>query len=301
MTRRGLVRCRSRGPVVPSSEPLPAAAPLDPPDPPASALQNLVLCMKWGTKYSPDYVNRLHRMVQRNLTLPFRLVCFTDDPAGLDPAIQTLPLPELGCRVPERTPGQWRKLALWGESLQGLEGVGLFIDLDSVIVGSLDAYFQHGSPDAVILERNWARPLSGLGQTSVFRFRIGSHPEILARFRRDPQGFADRFRFEQHFVTDCLGQPLNLWPRGWTRHFRLHCLGPDPLRFLRPARLPAGSRIITFPGGPNPGDVVQGKWRPDSPPYGGRRVHLRRQLRSGQWSSVREFVMPVEWIDRYWR
>lgn len=263
--------------------------------------QKLVLCIKWGSKYGPEYVNRLHNMVRRNLTPPFQLVCFTDDARGIDPAIHTLPLPELGCDPPQHSPGQWRKLGLWRKSLFGLQGIGLFIDLDSVIVNRLDAYFDYGDPKDVILERNWARPLSGLGQTSVFRFPIGSHPEILERFRKDPQQIADRFRFEQHFVTDCLGPQMKLWPRGWTRHFRLHCLGPDPLRFLRPARLPAGSRIITFPGGPNPGDVVRGKWAPDSPVYQGRRAHLWRYLKTRDWLSFRKFVMPVNWIEHYWR
>lgn len=267
----------------------------------AAQSEKLVLCMKWGTKYGPDYVNRLHSMLARNITPPFQLVCFTDDPKGIQSSIRILPLPDLGCAPPQRTPGQWRKLALWDQSLFDLKGIGLFIDLDSVIVDNLDAYFSYGNPDDVILERNWARPLSGLGQTSVFRFRIGSHPEILERFRSDPQRIADCFRFEQHFVTDCLGTGMRLWPRGWTRHFRLHCLGPDPLRFLRPARLPTGSRIITFPGGPNPGDVIAGKWRPNSPVYKGRRAHLWRHLKARDLSALRDFVMPVDWIKQYWR
>lgn len=260
----------------------------------------LILCMKWGTKYGPEYVNRLQRMAERHLGSPFQLVCLTDDPIGIDPVIRTLPLPDLGCEEPRHTRGKWRKVALWGAPLHDLQGTALFVDLDSVIVGALDPYFSHGDPESVVLERNWSRPLSGLGQTSVFRFRIGSHPEILERFRRNPQAIADRFRYEQHFVTDCLGRELRFWPRGWTRHFRLHCLGPIPLRYLRPARLPAGSRIITFPGGPNPSDVRLGKWKADSPAYAGRRAHLWRQLRQGDWGGVRRFVMPVAWLDRYW-
>lgn len=260
-----------------------------------------ILCMKWGRKYAADYVNRLQRMVARHITPPFQLVCLTDDTQGIDPAVRTLPLPELGCPEPTHTPGKWRKLALWGADLADLQGPALFIDLDSVIVASLDPYFSHGDPGAVILERNWARPLSGLGQTSVFRFPIGSHPEILERFRRDPQGVADRFRFEQHFVTDSLGEQLQFWPRGWTRHFRLHCLGPVPLRYLRPAQLPPGSRIVTFPGGPNPADVKEGRWKPDAPAYAGRRAHLRRHLAHGDWSALRRFAMPVPWIAEHWQ
>ena len=33
-----------------------------------------VLCMKWGTKYSADYVNTLYSMVARNMSRDFRFV-----------------------------------------------------------------------------------------------------------------------------------------------------------------------------------------------------------------------------------
>ncbi|MEB3332729.1 MAG: hypothetical protein VKI83_09605 [Synechococcaceae cyanobacterium] len=265
-----------------------------------SAATKLILCIKWGSKYDAEYVNRLNRMCGRHISPPYRLVCFTDNPAAIDADIQVLPLPELGCDPPQGTPGQWRKLGLWGAELHGLQGPALFIDLDSLIVDDLDPYFSYGEADDVILEHNWARPLSGLGQTSVFRFRIGSHPEILERFRSNPQAIGERFRYEQHFVTDCLGPALRFWPSGWTRHFRLHCLGPDPLRFVRPARLPRGSRIITFPGGPNPSEAREGRWRPNSPAYAGRRAHLQRVIGSGEWKLLRKFLMPVPWIDEHW-
>jgi hypothetical protein len=73
-----------------------------------------------------------------------------------------------------------------------------------------------------------------------------------------------------------------------------------PLRYLRPARLPAKSRIITFPGGPNPSDVKEGRWKPDSPAYAGRRAHLRRLLEQGDWRNLRRFAMPVPWIEQHW-
>ena len=46
-----------------------------------------VLCIKWGTKYGSDYVNRLYRMVGRHLRRPFRFVCLTDEPERIDPAV----------------------------------------------------------------------------------------------------------------------------------------------------------------------------------------------------------------------
>ena len=48
-----------------------------------------IFCMKWGTLYDATYVNRLHSMVKRNLTLPFTMVCFTDDETGIDQPVSS--------------------------------------------------------------------------------------------------------------------------------------------------------------------------------------------------------------------
>ena len=42
-----------------------------------------IICMKWGNKYGPDYVNKLYNMVSRNLTRDFRFICFTEDGTGI--------------------------------------------------------------------------------------------------------------------------------------------------------------------------------------------------------------------------
>ena len=44
-----------------------------------------VVCIKWGNKFGADYVNSLYRMVEKNLTIPHRFVCFTDNAEGIDP------------------------------------------------------------------------------------------------------------------------------------------------------------------------------------------------------------------------
>ena len=45
--------------------------------------QNIVLCMKWGTKYGADYVNLLYNMVKRHTTVDCKMVCLTDRTEGL--------------------------------------------------------------------------------------------------------------------------------------------------------------------------------------------------------------------------
>ena len=266
-----------------------------------------VVCVKWGTGYGPEYVNRLYGMVARHVTPPFRLVCLTDDRTGIRPEVECFDLPELGCPHPERTMGKWRKQVLWGDTLPGLEGVALFVDLDSVIVDSIDPYFEIGSDDDVYVARNWARPLQRLGQTSVFRFKVGAHAHILRDFRADPQGIADHYRFEQHYVTAAVRAGVKFWPEAWTRHFRLHCLPKFPLRYFVAARLPAGSRIVTFPGGPNPDDVMVGRWNKRVPPGLTPWQHLRatfvgeQRVDGRRWRHLQRFVLPVPWIEQHWR
>jgi hypothetical protein len=265
-----------------------------------------VVCVKWGTKYGPEYVNRLYGMVSRHLTPPFRFVCLADTAQGLRPEVEFFPLPELGCATPVGTLGKWRKQVLWGDSVPGLTGVALFIDLDSVIVGSLDGYFEFGDADDVIVARNWARPLERLGQTSVFRFRIGANAHLLADFRADPQAIADKYRFEQHYVTAAVTGGVKFWPEAWTRHFRLHCLPPFPLRYFKVARLPPDARIVTFPGGPNPDDVQVGRWHKGVPAHRSRWAHLSATFGGPRvdpklWRHLTRYVLPVPWIAEHWR
>jgi hypothetical protein len=267
-----------------------------------------VVCVKWGSMYGPEYVNRLYGMVARHLSAPFRLVCLTDDRSGIRPEVECFDLPELGVPHPQRTMGKWRKQVLWGATVPGLTTgePALFIDLDSVIVGSLDDYFSIGAPDDVYVARNWARPLEKLGQTSVFRFPVGGNAQVLEGFRADAQGVADRYQFEQHYVTAAVKGGVKFWPDAWTKHFRLHCLPKFPLRYFVAARLPRAARIVTFPGGPNPDDVVVGRWNKKAPPHRSRWEHLRaafgdERVDASRWRHVQRYVLPVRWIADHWR
>ena len=58
---------------------------------PATVTENkyFVLCLKHGTKYSADYVNRLYNMVKRNCRIDYEFVCMTEDANGLDSNIKS--------------------------------------------------------------------------------------------------------------------------------------------------------------------------------------------------------------------
>ena len=92
---------------------------------------NNVICMKWGDKYSADYVNILFNMVSRNLSIPFRFVCFTDDPKGINEQVEVFDLPSLNLpnNIPERG---WLKLTTFSKksnTLRKITGFRLLVTL----------------------------------------------------------------------------------------------------------------------------------------------------------------------------
>ncbi len=132
---------RRKGKDVPDS-PIPPIAPV-PQMPEVPGTERIVLCMKWGRLFSPDYVNVLFNACRRNLTGPFRFICLTEDAQGFAAGIEALPLPDVGLAPQEwYTKGVWPKLGLFLRDLHGLSGRYLFIDLDMVIAGPLDAFFE---------------------------------------------------------------------------------------------------------------------------------------------------------------
>lgn len=262
-----------------------------------------VICIKWGTKYGPEYVNRLYGMVARNITPPFRLYCFTDDGAGIRPEVQIRPLPDFEYTAPTNTLGKWPKSRLWGD-LGDVTGVVLFVDLDCVITGNLDPFFSFGDPEDTVLARNLSTPFEKLGQTSIYRMQVGRLAPLQQMFQADPQGIADTYRFEQRFVTRNAPGGIRFWPRGWVTHFRLQSVPHFPLNYVMSPRIPRGSRVVIFAGRINPHDAVNGRWGDGDPartPLDHLRAAFDGRRRHGLSRHLRHYLRPASWIARHWR
>ncbi|WP_201556114.1 glycosyl transferase [Psychrobacter sp. 72-O-c] len=262
-----------------------------------------IICIKWGTKYGADYANKLYGMVSRNITPPFRFVCFTDDKTDVRSEIECQELPPLDITMPTNTLGKWPKSRLWGEKLGDLTGNVLFLDLDVIIVDSLDPFFEYGKPEDIVLSYNPSNPLERLGQTSCFRFQVGSLISLQEKFKADPQGIADEYRFEQRFVTRNAPGGVKLFPKAWVAHFRRKCRQPFPLNYFKTPKIPKGSRIIIFPGDLYPTDAISGRYNPNA--ANNIKDHLKRIKEPKNLKKplrhLRHFILPVDWIEKYWK
>jgi len=215
-----------------------------------------VLCMKWGIKYGPEYVNRLASMVRRHLKMPHRFICMTDDPTGLDAGIEARPLPDFDDPGgPERG---WRKISIFRSPLFDLEGPTLFLDIDIVVVGALDEFFSY--PGEFLIIKDWVRPRRPTGNSSVFRFDAGTHPELLAKFMRDHARIRREVRNEQEYISRELyaAGKLSYWPAEWCVSFKYGCMARFPMNWWIAPKIPHGARVVVFHGQPNPPDAIAG-------------------------------------------
>lgn len=262
-----------------------------------------VICINWGERYGPPFINRLYASVARNITPPFSFTCFTDNPTGIRPEVCCEELPPLPIALPATSRGTWGKARLWNEHLGALKGYVLFLDLDLIITGNLDELFAFGNPGDVILARNSAKPLQRLGQTSVYRFPVGKLLPLLHRFAANAAEIAEKYRFEQHFVSREAPGGIKFFPSRWIRHFRAHCRRTFPLNYFLPPRLPRGARVVIFLGGLHPSHAIAGQ-------YGvnrkiSRREHLLRlfsnERKTGSLTHLRRYIRPTPWVAEYWR
>ncbi|UTW44101.1 glycosyltransferase [bacterium SCSIO 12696] len=240
-----------------------------------------ILCMKWGTKYDAVYVNRLYSMVSRHLSLPFRFICLTDDTTDIDEHVECFDIPEVDVNIEDcdgrKRVQAWKKLLTFSSPLYDIEGTCLFLDLDIVIIDSIDCFFEPEGDFHII--RDWGDGRTN-GNSSVYRFTAGAMADVLSHFCDHREQVVEKYFNEQTYLTEFVRQQekLSFWPQDWCLSYRRDCLPKNRLmRWFVPSRKPSKGRIIVFYGAPSPVEAIAGK---------GDRWY--RQLR------------PAAWITDYW-
>ena len=168
--------------------------------------------MKWGSRYGYEYVNRLYKSIKKHTKRKTELYCFTDDTENIDRNIICKPLPKIS--LPDTisyTP--WRKMSLWQYPLYNLKGDVLFLDLDLVITGNLDRFFDF-RPDAYCVIENWTQIGQNIGNTSCFRFPIGKYNSIFEKFAKNPYKYWKKYHIEQIFLSTQIKDQV-FWPSEW--------------------------------------------------------------------------------------
>lgn len=196
--------------------------------------------------YLAEYVNAHLPMLKRYCHVPYRVVCVTDDPTGLNPKIEAVPMPvasdgDVNSKDP-RFPRCYRRLWNWSKDAK-LLGERIFsLDVDSVLVNNITPLLEREENLVV-----WRRADLILG--GAYLLRTGTFSHVWENFRFDTSPLelasAGRAQSDQGWLNHML-TPLPEGVGVWTEDDGMR-LEPS----MRTQRLnPEGTRIVSF-GGPH--------------------------------------------------
>ena len=190
-----------------------------------------------------EYVTILNDMVRRNLPAgyPGKFTVFTDTPGDYGPEIEVRPLPYPGLE------GWWNKLALFGPGVFQDDDRILYLDLDTVLTGRLDAVANYQGEFAIL--GDFYRP-NGL-QSSVMGWRVSKKSKAIW-LDWFSAGMPKVLGGDQVWIEQCKLNP-DIWQK----------VAPDAFVSykLTAGVSPDKACVVVFHGNPRPHQVVTG-WVP---------------------------------------
>ena len=236
-----------------------------------------IVCVKWGTKYGPEYVNRLLAGFGRNSSFPFKFHCFTEDSSKLskDVIIHDLPY--------KKVTGWWNKLYLFSNEINIPQGETiLFVDLDTLITSNVDDILKCTTDGIVVLKNfvyehlkknkpNMYCPLMGSG---LMMWKHGNFNNVWESFIKDSEWISKVIARDgdQEWINRCIPDNKKIfWQSAFPERvvsFKMHCQ----------QGLPEKCSIICYHGRPS---------IPDSVNY------------SGTFANIK--LSPQPWILDHWK
>lgn len=214
-----------------------------------------ILCWKWGSnkdfraQYYSQHVNILYAMLKRNLTIPFKLTCVTDDPIGVDSAINIYPLwNEPKVDLPPMKPNCYRRLKMFSHDAKTMFGERILsIDLDCVIVGNIDDIVSRDE-DFVAWNKGGVPYQGGLilHRTGTRAYLWDEFDPKTSRALGKSKGYVGS---DQAWISARLPEGEAVWtPRDGILSYKAHVRGDPELK--RTGELPSGAKIVFFHGNP---------------------------------------------------
>jgi hypothetical protein len=221
-----------------------------------------IICLKHGTKYGPEYVNKLYNMIQRHLSVPHRFICFTDDPAGLNPSIEIRSIPSDSI-----ISGWWWKPFIFKKDHFSEGDTNLFFDLDMVIVNNLDKFVDF-MPDSFVgledLGRVFRKHPIKLG-SAVMKWPAGKYHDIWDRLESNLNTIKT-FRGDQDWIWHLHSKNIKFFPRDWIVSYKWEVRNMSELyrdndrRFkfntVKNTSVGKETSVLAFHGSPDPHEVM---------------------------------------------
>lgn len=228
-----------------------------------------VICVRFGNLYGREYVEKLRNMVHRNLTVPYRFVCLTDDQNPID-GVDSIVQPNANYKK-----GWWHKVHMFDPDLP-LSGRLLYFDLDVVIHANIDKLVNNYTNEFVGI-RDFNRKYHAAWRylnSSVMTWQHGVESNLWQEFQKDPAA-AQRVMGDQDYIWKTNKNKIEFFPDEWIQSYKWEVRSRDDLvQVHNQRRFKTDNHVIrpndqcsvlVFHGEPKPKDVkdqfVVDHWR----------------------------------------
>lgn len=170
-------------------------------------------------------------MIKRNLSIPHRFICFTENSVGIDKSIQINPLPDLGLF------GWWYKPYIFKKDLLPKGDINFFIDLDMVIIKNIDKLINF-EPDKFLGLQDPSRAIKSgepkLG-SAVMRWISGQYSDIWEVLSNN-KSLVSNYKGDQDYIWSMHKNKLNYYPREWILSYKWEVRNRSELTSERPRK-----------------------------------------------------------------
>ena len=204
-----------------------------------------VLTWRWGSKYGPEYVDRLRKGVTKHLSMPHRFLCVGEDIPIEDPHLL------------EVRDGCYARLRMFDPHWQVRNGIDRLIclDLDMVVTGPLHPLFDRPDP-FMILHGGHFNPCPFNG--SVMMINRGARPEVwndfsIEKAERVATRGGEWRGSDQTWIADVAPDAS-----GWS--WRDGIFAWQKPGWPKGEGLPSTARLVAFPGKVDPSQLRKVPW-----------------------------------------
>lgn len=217
-----------------------------------------ILCVRFGTKYGREYVERLRNMVARHITVDYEFVCLTDDQHPID-GVRTIYQPMSQYAKP-----WWHKVHMFDPNLD-ISGTIIYFDLDVVISNNINKLFS-GPKTHIYGIRDFNRKFYASWKSlnsSVMCWYHGEHSELYTKFIANPSD-AMRLHGDQDWIWKLAKDKITFWPDSWIQSYKWEIRNRDELSLRTGVSgfktisnvIPLKDCCVTvFHGNPKPEDI----------------------------------------------
>ena len=220
-----------------------------------------IICIHVGDKYDSSYVEKLYRAVRRNMRSPCLFTVLHDgkDYAIDDPFFRKVPINPM--QGTHQNNLWWYKMQAFRPDV-AIDGQNMVLDIDIVVVNSIDKLWDYRPDDFVIIQdfnRRWY-PNYPRSNSSVFKFTADRARIIWAECETKPEEYMRRYRGDQDWFDGELSV-MKRWPSEWIMSWKWEVLNGglisahDKRYQSDRTELHKDCAILAFHGKPDPHEV----------------------------------------------